>query len=237
MIQELIEHKIRTSYELYKAAGLLDHGGEKGSLRELFLIDLIQSIIPHQFGIGSGIIVDKWKRQSKQHDIIVYDKRLIPPLLTEGRGGIFPVDSVLRVVEIKSTLTKNDVEQYIAQSWELNPNNPDGLKIASKGSLENGNTYYPFVLLFGYRSKINLIETMTQLMENKKVSSPHIFSMEKGVPMGDGNGGVVIRNMGLEENTKVFLLALLQSLEVSASSRARFSIADYLYGFNAKTSE
>ena len=85
----------------------LDHNLTKGELRELFVSDILNLFLSEQFGIGSGIIINQSGLQSKQTDIIIYDKRLIPPFILRQSLGVFPVESVLAVIEVKSNLTMN----------------------------------------------------------------------------------------------------------------------------------
>ena len=84
----------------------LDHKLTKGELRELFVSDVLENFLPDQFGIGNGIIINKKGLQSKQTDIIIFDKRIIPPFLGKQRLGVYPVESVLGVIEVKTRLTK-----------------------------------------------------------------------------------------------------------------------------------
>ena len=46
----------------------------------LLFAKLLISILPPHFGVGTGIIVDRYERQSKRTDIVVYDRRGIPDL-------------------------------------------------------------------------------------------------------------------------------------------------------------
>lgn len=60
--------------------------------------------MPTHFGIGSGIIINHTGRQSSQIDIVVYDKRVLPPFI-QGEGvGIYPAESVIATIEVKSFL-------------------------------------------------------------------------------------------------------------------------------------
>ena len=51
----------------------LPHDGERGGIRERRVADLLRSILPKRFGIGTGHIIDSQNGSSKQTDIVIYD--------------------------------------------------------------------------------------------------------------------------------------------------------------------
>lgn len=87
----------------------LNHKLTKGELRELFVNDILQLFLTTQFGIGSGLIVNQKGEQSNQVDIIIYDNRILPPFIKEKHLGLFPAESVICTIEIKSNLHKKDL--------------------------------------------------------------------------------------------------------------------------------
>jgi hypothetical protein len=89
----------------------LDHNLTKGELRELFVSDVLSSFLTKQFDVGSGIIVNQKEEQSSQIDIIIYDNRIVPPFIKEQHIGVYPAESVLGVLEIKSNLTYLEIEK------------------------------------------------------------------------------------------------------------------------------
>ena len=91
------------------ASAHLSHRLTKGELRELFLCDLLNPFLTAQFDIGTGIVINQRGDQSRQTDIIVYDKRILPPFIHERHLGVYPAESVVATIEVKSTLTKREV--------------------------------------------------------------------------------------------------------------------------------
>jgi len=83
----------------------LEHKLTKGQIREVFLQGLLRHFLPEYLGVGSGIIINTKGHQSKQTDIVIYDSRILPPLLVAGDPNIFPIEAVVSVVEVKSQLT------------------------------------------------------------------------------------------------------------------------------------
>lgn len=83
----------------------LKHDLTKGQIREVFLQGLLRHFLPEYLGVGTGIIINNQAHQSKQMDIVIFDSRILPPLLTTGNPNIFPIETVVSVVEVKSELT------------------------------------------------------------------------------------------------------------------------------------
>ena len=152
MFRSLLDARIRDLLTFYEVSRDVSHPGEKGVLREAFLSRLLESVLPPHFGIGSGLIVDRSGRQSLQTDVIIYDRRLLPPLLEHRGHGIYPIDSVLRALEVKSNLNKAGLEQVKKQAWTLHPDNEIGLKITTPGRA--GASQYPVVGLYAYDSDL-----------------------------------------------------------------------------------
>jgi len=88
----------------------MDHRLTKGELRELFVSGVLKKFLSSQFDIGSGIIINHKGDQSKQTDIVIYDTRILPPFIKEQSIGVYPAESVIATLEVKSNLRKKDLE-------------------------------------------------------------------------------------------------------------------------------
>jgi hypothetical protein len=88
----------------------MQHNLTKGQLRELFVANILKPFLSSQFGVGTGIIVNQKGEESQQTDIVIYDTRIIPPFIKEQNIGVYPAESVIAAIEVKSRLTKNEVE-------------------------------------------------------------------------------------------------------------------------------
>jgi hypothetical protein len=101
---------IKAMIERIKTLSSLDHRLTKGELRELFVSDVLKKFLSTQFDIGSGIIINHRGDQSKQTDIVIYDKRILPPFIKEQSIGVYPAESVIATLEVKSNLRRKDLE-------------------------------------------------------------------------------------------------------------------------------
>lgn len=103
------------------------HSLHKGTPREAFIKEFLVSHLPENVAIGTGEIIDASSQpgqQRNQFDIVIYKKNY--PKLDFGAGiSGFLIESVIATVEVKSTLTKADLEQAIkaaARAKSLTPN-------------------------------------------------------------------------------------------------------------------
>lgn len=96
-----------------KDASLISHPVLKGNIREQGLGRLIAQILPDGWDIGKGQIHDSFGNQSGEIDLIIYNKKIIPPLLFSEKEGIYPIESVLYVFEIKSKSTSKEISTTI----------------------------------------------------------------------------------------------------------------------------
>lgn len=89
---------------------LTDHPGEKGRANESHLVDFLKEFLPRKYKIGTGFIeaVDDngGRLISSQNDIILYDDSSDSPLYIANHWGVFPIEIVHGVIEVKTTLRK-----------------------------------------------------------------------------------------------------------------------------------
>jgi hypothetical protein len=100
-------------FEVEMINSIFKHSGVKGEGNEFCLRDLISRFIPKQYGVGSGIIIDRNGNQSRQCDIVIYDTFLYPSFLSITTSHIYPVDLVYAIIEVKTTLTSTSAKESI----------------------------------------------------------------------------------------------------------------------------
>lgn len=102
-----------------KAVSNIKHEGLKGQLREIVIRDLFYPLLPSDVGVGYGEIISSDNRQSREQDVVIFDKRILPPILLERVKGIFPIESVLYAIEVKSRMTANEIKTSDKSATEL----------------------------------------------------------------------------------------------------------------------
>ena len=102
---------VKALIEKSKSLSGLSHKETKGVLRELFVREALRPFLASNCDIGSGIIINQRGIQSNQTDIVIYDNRILPPFIKQQNIGVFPVESVLATIEVKSNLRKTDIDK------------------------------------------------------------------------------------------------------------------------------
>lgn len=90
------------------SAGIGHHGIE-GEIREIAARDCIAPFLTQSYQCGTGKVIDSLQNLSDQIDLVVFHKKVAPPILIGRELGLYPVECVRYVFEIKSTLTAAEV--------------------------------------------------------------------------------------------------------------------------------
>jgi len=80
------------------------HRGLKGDEAARLVRTFLNDHLPKRFSAGSGFILDRNEKISKQTDVVVYDALNCPVYRASKEAGIFPADNVAAVVEVKSSI-------------------------------------------------------------------------------------------------------------------------------------
>jgi len=91
------------------AAGINHHGIE-GEIRELAAKECIEPFLTQSYSCGTGKVIDTFQTMSDQIDLVIYHRKVAPPILVNRDLGLFPVECVRYVFEIKSTLSASEVK-------------------------------------------------------------------------------------------------------------------------------
>ena len=120
LYREFFRAKVISAIAHAKAVANLRHQGVKGQVLEILIGQLFVPLLPSDVGVGSGHILCSYTgRQSRQIDIILYNKAILPPLLLDGTLGVFPIESVLYTIEVKTKLTARELRSAHRSAEEL----------------------------------------------------------------------------------------------------------------------
>jgi hypothetical protein len=108
--RELVRTSVRHAVDRARACAGVDHPGLKGTLREILVRDLLRPLLPADLGIGTGQVISAIDQTSTQHDVIIYDRSILPPMIFEGGTGLFPIEAVAYTVEVKSALDAGELQ-------------------------------------------------------------------------------------------------------------------------------
>lgn len=115
MLKAHMDAKENALIDISKIPANTGHALHKGTPREAFIKEFLESHLPANLAIGTGEIIDATSKpnvQRNQFDIVIY-KRTYPKLDFGGGISGFLIESVIATVEVKSTLTQKNMEQSI----------------------------------------------------------------------------------------------------------------------------
>lgn len=187
----------------------LSHMGVQGDMREDYLKDFLQKHLPMRYGIGSGVIVGpESELQSRQLDIVLYDHMNCPVLYATEREQIFPVEFVYGVIEVKSCLSKQKLQEGF---WNI----VSAKQRMEKSSLDRtGNSRDIFGAIFAYDLSDNSLDSLKRnLNELEQNIEPYLWP-DLIVVLGQGTIYHVDRQnlrsvyRGLERTEKCITMAM-----------------------------
>lgn len=159
---------------------LVAHNGESGRANEIALLRMVENLLPSSVGVGTGIVIDSNGGRSKQMDLLIYDRASQPQLLAHSTQLLFPVETVHAVVEVKTSVSEDDVLDA-------------GRKFESIDSLSpTGRFKKPSTAFFGYIAKgapATRVQQINQLPVNHRPDVSCILN--PGAAPSDGSGSKV----------------------------------------------
>lgn len=122
------------------------HNPTIGILTEEILRTFLQNYIPKGVSVEQGFILNKKGELSKQCDIIIYDSELYAPFYRINDIVVVPAESVISIVEIKTTVNKqifHQVIDYFKSFTEIiEPQTGKHLFIYNAPTVSNLNSYF-----------------------------------------------------------------------------------------------
>jgi len=104
--------------EAENAAGV-NHPGLVGRIRELSASDVFGPLLPSGFEIGTGKICDREGNLSKETDLVIYNRGVLPTIMYSERDGVFPVEACFYAIEVKSLATASEIRDAIKKGQEI----------------------------------------------------------------------------------------------------------------------
>jgi len=117
--KQIIINRINAFLEESESIGSLTHAGMRGNIRESGFGKLITDLLPIDWGLGNGKIIDSKNNQSSETDLIIYYKRVLSPILFSEKSGLFPLDSCGFAFEVKTISTANEIRTTISKFEKL----------------------------------------------------------------------------------------------------------------------
>lgn len=159
----------------FNISAQFQHNGNRGSYREDSLKNfLTNGKLPDIFGIASGEIISQYSQVSKQMDAIIFDKSKSIIFEASESTKIFPIESVLGVIEVKSQLSKTKLIEGLENIKSLKSLHAPQLLTKNYGNhVQIG--YYntpPFGVIFAYSLSGNSLESLRNNLKEWCESNP-----------------------------------------------------------------
>lgn len=196
--------EVQMKAKLEEARATFAQAGDKGtSVEDSFRIFLRQ-YLPRRLEVGNGEIIDRKGRRSKQTDVVVVTEDH-PFTFTPDLPGLFFIEGVCAVGEVKATLTSTELKGALENSrkfkqLEIKPGEAS-LASANLSDLERFYKCPPWFLV-AFESQLTLSHIKTEIEEFKSQNSVEsnklvdaVFVLGHGwvINFGDGKGSFQFR--------------------------------------------
>lgn len=102
----------------------IKHGSTKGTLREKYITEFLESLLPSQYLVKNGFVCDVLGSISPQIDLILADTSVLPSVTLSHNVSLIPIEAAIGAMEVKSILKTSAFEQLKRQVdaiWSLRP--------------------------------------------------------------------------------------------------------------------
>ena len=210
-----------------KKSSSIAHRGNKGSSREESLRQFFRERIPKAYAVTEGEVVDLNGLVSPQLDLMFYDQSANFALNTD-QSSILPAEALLASVEVKTVLSKAEIEKSVVAAKKLRklkPYNRDlgGTDVGDSSLKINIARYYH--CLFAYETDLAEKDWMKREAERVRAlcGSEHLIDV------------VYVLNRGLLNITAN--IGRLEDERGGAISNFYFSILNFIQRENGRRAE
>lgn len=96
----------------YRTTSAYGHRVGRGDSRENLIRDWLRSFLPRNLNVKKGEIVDHRGVRSPEFDIIIHLDSTAPQFFSTPERSVIPVEEVLAVIEVKTNLTRDALEEF-----------------------------------------------------------------------------------------------------------------------------
>jgi hypothetical protein len=146
--QKIITSRIAALIDEAGNIGYLNHPLLKGKFREYGIGKILSELVPENFDIGSGLLQDCNGEQSREIDLLVWNRFMIPPLLFGQNTGVYPIESCFYTIEVKSRLTGDELQKAINNAKSI-------LALKYLANHDGQIKGHPIRMLFAYESDLS----------------------------------------------------------------------------------
>lgn len=232
LVRDVMAETVRQARELSRIAEAIPHDGLRWQFRESFLARALRLWLPRGVELGTGVIVDEngTQREVNEDDIIIYAPDLLPPALPLIERNIFLLDAVLARIEVKSTLSSDELEAAVKGAIAVR-----NLKTSYEGKREI-HAVFAYKSSAAVRSELVRLEQQVAKFGWSEPNPPLSFICvdEKECYMHGQIGNSPRTWFKLvpdapDESTLAFISSIASSVNDTRSSRKSVQIARFVY--------
>lgn len=155
--------------------------------------DFLREYLPRRYGVGHGEIIDSKDGRSAQTDIVIVTDEH-PFTFTADQPGLFFVEGVFALGEVKSVLTSQELERTIANALKFRELkcDPPGMTILLSMNESDHKRFVgnPPYFLFAFDTQMAKETVRQRLVGQGTRSIDAVFILNRGaiVDCGDGKG-------------------------------------------------
>jgi hypothetical protein len=164
-----------------------EHMQAKGESNETVVRKLLREYLPEKYGVTEGFLIDRKGRQSKQTDVIIYDRFSHPFVFFEAPDDsdethkIIPIDSVIATIEVKTTLKGHLEEGFKNISYSrANLMAINQLMMPAQWG-EHFYTGSPSSFIFAFRggwaNRESIKNSVRSAIKNARIDPKHLFDL------------------------------------------------------------
>jgi hypothetical protein len=112
------------------------HNKGKGDNREEIISESLKQVLPNRYNLAHGEVVTSQNEHSHEMDVAIIDSSHCPALLLEHGHSLIPIETVYGGIEVKSTLTSDELKDAYEKIKHLKAIAPPAsftLKVGSSG--------------------------------------------------------------------------------------------------------
>jgi len=166
-----LEYNREALLKYSKMVSIAEHTGNLGTAREAIISSFLEENLPQFIQYHSGEIFDSEENRSGQIDIVLHPITA-PKLHLYGAINLFPAETVLATMEVKSMLNKKAVYEALGNCNKVKALQLRPKKRKSEGIIDN--TTIPFILFaFKSNTKKTIIKNINKWYEEIGKKEPY----------------------------------------------------------------
>ena len=193
-----------------------DHKGIRGSNAEHAFREFLREYLPRRLAVGHGEVIDTHGERSRQTDCVIATEDH-PFTFSETQAGLFFVEGVAAVAEIKSVLTSDELDRTIDASRQfkkLRIEPGHGTTILTQPADRDRYYVCPPYFLFAFESNLTVATICERLsLESESPGGVRtdlldaVFVLNRGhaINLGKGGGSFAVYSAEGKERSGWFL--------------------------------